>query len=121
MYWAAEIRYPKIADIMSNYRYKLLRRYFYVVDNTKKDREANKNYKVFKIRPVTEAVRDNCQKTEPEPIHSIDEQIIPTKTKDSGIRQYNLQKPKKWDFRMFVRAGQSGIMYDFFCTQAKII
>ena len=36
MYWAAEIRYPKIADIMSNNRYKLLRRYIYVVDNTKK-------------------------------------------------------------------------------------
>ena len=34
MYWAVETRYPKIADIMSNNRYKLLHRYIHVVDNT---------------------------------------------------------------------------------------
>ena len=56
----------------------------------------------------------NCQKIEPEPIHSIDKQIMPAKTKPSRIRQYNPQKPKKSGFKMFVRAGHSGIMYDFF-------
>ena len=119
MYWAVETRYPKTVDIMSNNRYKLLRRYIHVADNTKKDEEANKNDKIFKIRPVIEAVRDNCQKIEPEPIHSTDEQIIPAKTKHSGIRQYNPQKPKKWGFKIFVRAGQSGIMYDFFLYKGK--
>ena len=44
------------------------------------------------IRPVTEAVRKNSLAIEPEPVHSIDEQI---KTKLSGIRQYNPNKPKK--------------------------
>ena len=86
MYWAVDTRYPKIADIMPNNRYKLLRRYIHVIDNTKKDEEANKNDKICKIRSVIEAVRDNCQKIELEPIHSIDEQIIPAKTKHIGIR-----------------------------------
>ena len=45
---------------------------------------------------------------------SIDEQIVPAKTKHSGIRQYNAKKPHKWGFKNFVRAGQSGIIYDFF-------
>ena len=122
MYCVAETRYPKVPDIMSNNCYKLLRRYIHVVDNAKKDEEANRNDKIFKIRPVIEAVRDNFQKIEPEPIHSIDKQIMPAKTKPSRIRQYNPQKPKKSGFKMFVRAGHSGIMYDFFfCIQAKII
>ena len=53
---------------------------------------------------------------EPEPVHSIDEQVIPAKTKQSGICQCN---PKKWGFKMFVRAGQSGMMYDFFLYAGK--
>ena len=56
---------------------------------------------------------------EPEPVHSIDEQIIPAKTKRSGIRQYNPKKSKKWGFKMFVHAGQSEMMYDFFLYLGK--
>ena len=104
---------------MSNNCYKLLRRYIHVVDSTKKGEEANKNDKILKIRPVIKAVRDNCQKIEPEPIHSIDEQIIPAKTKHSGIRQYNPQTPKKWGFKVFVCVGQRGIKYDFFFYTGK--
>ena len=59
-------------------------------------------------------VRKNCTKIEPEVNQSIDEQIIPAKTSHSGIRQYNPKKPKKWGSKNFVRAGESGFMYDFF-------
>ena len=31
--------------------------------------------------------------------HSIDEQIIPAKTKYSRVRQYNSKKPTKWGFK----------------------
>ena len=95
LYWAAETRYPKIADVMSHKRFKQLRKYVHVVDNTTKDKPGNKNDKLFKILPVTEAVRENSMAIEPEPVHSIDEQIIPAKTKRSVIRQYNPKKPKK--------------------------
>ena len=59
-------------------------------------------------------VRGNYTKIKPEVNQSIDEQIIPAKTSHSGIRQYNPKKPKKWGFKNFVRAGESGIMYDSF-------
>ena len=93
--WAAETRYPKIADVMSNKRFNQLRKYVHVVDNTTKDKPGNKNDKLFKIRLFIEAVRENSIAIQAEPVHSIDEQIIPAKAKRSGIRQYNPKKPKK--------------------------
>ena len=59
-------------------------------------------------------------KTEPEFNHSIDEQIVPAKTKQSsGVRQYNPKKIHKWGFKNMVRAGKSGIIYDFFMYGGK--
>ena len=67
LYWAAETRYPKIADVMSNKRINKLRKFFHVVDNTTKDKPGNQNDKAFKIRPVIEAVRENSRAIEAEP------------------------------------------------------
>jgi hypothetical protein len=55
----------------------------------------------------------------PEENHSVDEQIIPAKTKYSKIRQYNPKKPIKWGFKNIVRAGSSGFMYDFYIYPGK--
>jgi hypothetical protein len=116
-YWANETRYPLIADTMSHNRYKTLRRMTHVVDNTLRDEKTPD--KLFKIRPILEKVRENCIKIEQEPVMSIDEQIIPAKTRRSGIRQYNPKKPVKWGFKMLVRAGISGMIYDFFLYTGK--
>lgn len=40
--------------------------------------------------------------------------MVPAKTKPSGIRQYMPKKIHKWGFKNLVRAGNSGIIYDFF-------
>jgi hypothetical protein len=45
---------------------------------------------------VIDIFREQCLKVNPEECHSIDEQIIPAKTKFSGIPQYNPKKPVKW-------------------------
>ena len=116
-YWDSETRIGLIADAMSHNRYKALRRSIHVADNTFRD--SRKNDKLFKIRPILEKLRENCLKIEPEPVMSIDEQIIPAKTRRSGIRQYNPKKPIKWGFKMFVRAGSSGLMHDFFLYTGK--
>lgn len=114
MYWSTETRYAPVADVMPIGRYKKLRQYLHVNDNTLAGSEENKNNRLYKIQPVLEHVRNNCQKIVPEVENSIDEQIIPAKTRYSGIRQYNPKKPVKWGFKNFVRAGKSGMMYDFF-------
>ena len=41
---------------------------------------------------IIEAVRNKCIKIEPDEYHPVDEQVIPSKTKYTGICQYN---PKK--------------------------
>ena len=58
--------------------------YIYINDNDSQNNPENSNDKLFKVRPLLDLVRNNCIKTEPEKSHSIDEQIIPAKTKRSG-------------------------------------
>ena len=99
---------------MSRNRYQQLREFLHVRDNLQRDNPENTGNKLHKIQPLLEHVRNNCIEIEPEQEHSIDEQIIPAKTKYSGIRQYNSKKPVKWEFKNFVRAGSSGITYNFF-------
>ena len=116
MYWATETRYDQVANVMGKNRYKTIRRFLHVNDNSELNDETIHN-KLFKIQPVLYHVRENCKALEPEVQNSIDEQIIPAKTVYSGIRQYNPKKPKKWGFKNFVRSGSSGMMYDFFLYQ----
>ena len=53
MYWAVETRYPPVADAMSINRYKKLREFLHVNDNSKRDEHDNKNNKLFKIPAST--------------------------------------------------------------------
>ena len=82
-YWARERRYSPVADVMPRNRVQELLQYLHFVDNNNID----KNDKLVKIKPIIEAVRNACVKVEPEEFHSIDEQIIPSKTKFSSVRQ----------------------------------
>lgn len=108
-YWSMQYRYAKIADIMPLKRYQALRRYLHFVDNN----DVNDD-RYFKIRPVLESVRKNCLKIEQEIRNSVDEMMIPYKGKKAGSRkQYVKAKPRKWGFKMFVRCGVSGMVYDF--------
>lgn len=44
---------------------------------------------------IIEAVRNKCIKIEPDEYHPVDEQVIPSKTKYTGICQYNPKKAQK--------------------------
>ncbi|XP_063634975.1 piggyBac transposable element-derived protein 3-like [Cydia splendana] len=108
-YWARKTRYPLIADEMPLKRYQQIRRNIHFVDNSFQNTD-----RYFKIRPVMEKIRLNFLKLEEEGEYSIDEMMIPYKgTKAGNRRQYIQNKPKKWGFKNFVRAGVSGLIYDF--------
>ena len=85
-YWPGALGYPAIADVMLRNRFETLSRYLHFVDN---DSVHDVCDKLFKIRLILTAVRNKCLKVEPEEYHSIDEQILPSKTKYTKIRQYN--------------------------------
>ena len=120
MYWKNETQYESIVSTLPPKRYKKVREFLHVVDNTEKGKPENKGDECFKVKPLLEAVRANCNTTEPEAKHSVKEQIIPTKSKKSGdVRQYNPKKPHKWDLKNLVRAGQSGIIMTSFFMVVK--
>lgn len=59
-------------------------------------------------------IRDNCLAQENERRFSIGEMMIPYKgTKAGKRRQYMKDKPNKWGFKNYVRAGVSEMIYDF--------
>lgn len=108
-YWARRTRYPLIANEMPLKRYQQIRRNIHFVDNT-----LNNSDRYFKIRPILEKIRQNFLKINEDSRYSIDEMMIPYKgTKAGNKRQYVQNKPKKWGFKNFVRAGVSGLIYDF--------
>ncbi|KAG1935455.1 piggyBac transposable element-derived protein 3-like [Pimephales promelas] len=70
--------------------------------------------RLVKIRPVLDHTRSKCMEMESENQFSIDEIMVPYKGKKAGsLQQYLPSKPKKWGFKIFVRAGVSGFVYDF--------
>lgn len=108
-YWSRNYRFAPIADLMSLKRYQQIRRCVHFTDNNLDDGD-----RYFKVRPVFEKVRRNCLKLKEEKSYSIDEMMIPYKgTKAGNRRQYIQNKPNKWGFKNFVRAGASGLIYDF--------
>ncbi|CAJ1067244.1 piggyBac transposable element-derived protein 3 isoform X2 [Xyrichtys novacula] len=61
-----------------------------------------------------------CLEIESENMFSIDEMIVPYKgTKAGSLRQYLPSKPHHWGFKIFVRAGISGMVYDFLTYTGK--
>lgn len=52
---------------------------------------------------------DNLKK---EQMLVVDEQMAPFKG-HSGLKQYMLKKPNKWDNKIYILAGSSGMVYDF--------
>ena len=118
LYWAAGTSYDPIAYVMSRDRYKKVRRFLHANDNFEKDKVGNKENRLFKVQPIFTAVRQNCLKVEQERRHSIDEQIIPAKTKLNSIIP---KKTSKWGFKNFVRVGASGMIYDFFTKGRTVL
>ena len=110
MYLNTTSRIKNIAIIIPIKPYELLRRNLHVVDSSTCTATSGK---LFKVKPLLEAIRSNCLRLEQEQNQSIDEQMTPAKTKRSGIRQYLPKRIHKWGFKIFSRDGKSGITYNF--------
>lgn len=108
-YWAQSTRVDHIATVMPLKRYKKLRSTIHFADNTNETTD-----RFAKIRPLVNHIREKCKSLKQESKSSIDETMIPYKgTRAGNLRQYMKGKPHKWGFKFFVRAGVSGIVYDF--------
>ena len=88
--------------LQTSHRYQKLKEFLHVSDNLEHEKPENINNKLFKIQPVLDHVRNKCILIEPEREDSIDEQIIPAKTKYSEIRQNNLKNQKSGVLKFFL-------------------
>ena len=88
--------------------FQKLRRFIHFNDNTE---AGNSDDRYFKIPPVMEMVRRNFLAIEHKEQMSVDEMMVPYKgTRANNLRQYIRSKPHKWGFKLFTRAGVSGIV-----------
>ncbi|XP_071116851.1 piggyBac transposable element-derived protein 3-like [Haliotis cracherodii] len=67
---------------------------------------------MWKLCPWLEALKERCKEIPQEEHSAVDEVMIPFKGK-SSVKQYMRNKPHKWGFKMWGRAGASGILYQF--------
>ncbi|XP_049782287.1 piggyBac transposable element-derived protein 3-like [Schistocerca cancellata] len=119
LYWSNECRYSPVTDVVSRTRFFQLLRYFHVVNNQDLP-EANSNRdKLFKIRPLLSALQSSLKTLPPEEYQAVNEQIIPFRGR-SGLKQYVRNKPHKWGYKSFTRAGASGMKFMLAKTPAVI-
>lgn len=94
-------------------RWEEIKRHLHFNDNTKFIRQGLHGHdKLFKVRPLIEAIRKQLLLVPKEEYLAVDEQIIPTKARHT-LKQYNPKKPKKWGYKNLVLCGSSGFSYDF--------
>ena len=112
MYWSSEYRFPLIADVMGLTRYEMIKQYLHFNDNTQMPDKKDPSYDpLYKVRPIYDHIRSNCQQIENEVRNCIDEQMIKFKGR-SHLKTYMPCKPIKYGFKIIARCGESGIIYD---------
>lgn len=113
LYWSCEIGQSTIQQAFSVNRWEEIKGNLHFNSNINMLPRDDPNFdRLFKIRPLLEAVRDRFRTIPKDEMLCIDEQIIPTKGRTSFL-QYNKDKPHKWGYKVLVLCGQSGINYDF--------
>lgn len=114
MYWSSvrALRFDLIADAISVNRFEEIQRYLHFVDN-ENILDDDKQNRFWKLKPIIDSLHDSFHKGQENEEHlAIDEMMIPFKGKHSA-KQYIKNKPKKWGFKMWVRASRQGYVYCF--------
>lgn len=116
MYWHPFIGIPLVKDNMSYNRFCKLRGTLHLVDITA--RGDNNMDRFWKVRAIYDSIRQRCRTLPLETNLCVDEQIVPFKGQ-INVKQYIKNKPKKWGIKIYILAGQSGLIYDFLIYQGS--
>lgn len=116
MYWSSKYGISLIKEALAINRFFKLRQTLHLVDITARP-EGNQD-RLWKVRHLYDSIRKRCQELSLETNLCVDEQMVPFKGR-INIKQYMKNKPTKWGIKIFVLAGQSGIIYDFLIYQGS--
>ena len=114
MYWARATRIDIIANAMTRNRFSEIVAHMHFNDNALQRQPGEDGYdKLYKLRPFLSMVKANFRSVvEAETYQAIDEMMIPFKGRH-GLKNYMPNKPVKWGYKLWCRAGTSGYVYDF--------
>ena len=80
MYWTKSTKVSLISNIRSIKRFEKNKKFFHCNYNSKNAQFSDPNYnKIYKVRPVMDAVIRKYCHIIPEQVHDIEKQIIPSK------------------------------------------
>lgn len=116
-YWENGTRYTPICDVMSRNRFERLMQCIHFVNNCDVAQE-DKDDKVWKLRPWISSLQCNFAQVEQEELNSVDE-IMVAFTGRSNLKQYLPNKPTPWGFKLWGRAGTTGLLYQFEVYQGQ--
>ncbi|XP_040067151.1 piggyBac transposable element-derived protein 3-like [Ixodes scapularis] len=104
-------------DTMSRNRFLRLMKCLHVVNNLEVTEEEKKD-KLWKLRPWILGLQRNLASIEKEEFNAVDE-IMVAFTGRSFLKQYIPNKPTPWGFKLWGRAGTTGILYQFEVYQGQ--
>ncbi|XP_046395761.1 piggyBac transposable element-derived protein 3-like [Ischnura elegans] len=103
-------------NAMTKNRFFKLWNHLHLVNNLEHDKSCKD--RLFKVRPIFQAVQKRCKELDLEQKLCVDEQMVPFKGTLS-VKQYIKGKPYKWGVKIFMLCGESGLCYDFIIYQGK--
>lgn len=109
-YWSTsdDMEAPIFAKTMSRYRFKTIKRYLHVADNSNLVQS-----KVAKVAPLSDMLRRNCQQFGVfHEVLSTDEYMIPYQGPHSA-KQFIKNKPVRFGYKMWAMCGSDGFPYNF--------
>lgn len=112
-YWSEKLEFLPIKNTMTVNKFEKIRQYIHFNDNNCFiPRDQPGHDRLFKIRPILDALNEKFSSVPMEQHLSLDEQMCSTKVRHY-MKQFMPLKPHKWGFKLFVLAGASGYAYKF--------
>jgi hypothetical protein len=112
-YWSSHLGHLVVYEVMSCNRWEEITRFIQFNDKTTFVPAGQDGYdNLHKIRPFLDAIRQRLLLVPKKEYFTMDEQIIPTKSR-SSIKQYSAKKTHKWGYKAFILSELSGFSYDF--------
>lgn len=110
-HWSPVLGTPIIQQTMALNKFEKIRQTVHFNDNSKHLPVGNpERDRIFKIRPVVDALNEAYKKVPMEEHLCVDEQMCSTKARNT-LKRYNPNKPHKWGYKIFVLSGVSGFAY----------
>lgn len=116
MYWDTVLGIHVFLDNMTRNRFFELRSNLHITQTI--DKTIGCTDRLFKVRPLYNAIRERLQQLQMEKNICVDEQMVPFMG-NLNIIQYVKGKPNPWGVKIFMLCGQSGMLYDFLLYQGK--